>query len=227
LARSHPGRYCPSRSPARADLLKLQKHHLDYENPLAIGFLTTHFRFSNQKILEPLSPIEQILLSPYLKFVEEQVCMPWQQICATAANYPVESPIFGLVEQLFAASTTVARTVYHQAAQWYPVHRSRRGTIGSPDVAASTIRDLNMIQSYLCLCILEGDTAVAEQELLLLCQAVLPNVGVQWELIEYIVQLLLTEISARVAPDYLEYLSPYTEALQSLFATLEKRTVMS
>jgi hypothetical protein len=198
-------------------LLQLQKHHLDYENPLASGFLTTHFRFCNQKILEPLTVIEQVLLSPYLKFIEEQVCMPWQQVCAAAANYSITSPVFILVEQLFAASSVVAKAVYHQAVPSYPVHRSRRGAFGSPDVAASTIRDLNMVQSYLCLCILEDDITVAEQELLLLCQVVLPSVGVKWELVEYIVQLLIKEIPVRVDKEYLNLLTPYTRALQGLF----------
>jgi hypothetical protein len=197
-------------------LLKLQQQLLVSREPRMIGFITTQFHLSNSKILQPLTVYEQMLLQPYLKFVEEQVCMPWQRVCAAAVDYPTDSPRFILVEQLFAASHEIAKVVYHQGAQLYPNHRSRRGAIADLEVATSTIRDLNMFQCYLCLCILQGSTTVVEQELLPLCRIVLPNIGVKWDLAELMLQLLVKEIQTRIDPEQMDLLLTYTRVLQDL-----------
>lgn len=198
-------------------LLQLQTNSLTTRHPRILGFLTTQFRFSTQAILKSLTTYEQVLLTPYLKFLEEQICMPWQRICAVASTYPADSPILVLLGQLLAASDDIARQVYDQATQQYPIHHSRRGMLTHPDVAASMLRDLVMFQSYLGLTVLEQQMAAVEEELLPLCQMVLPNVGLKWDQVEQILELLLDEIQARVEPQQKELLSSYTQSLQTLF----------
>ncbi|WNZ24503.1 hypothetical protein HJG54_17685 [Leptolyngbya sp. NK1-12] len=199
-------------------ILQLQAQHLCSSNRRSIGFMTTQFHFSTRELLKHLSPCEQVLLSPYLKFVEEQVCIPWQRICQAAEHYSTVSPTFVLVEQMLPNSQTIAEEVYRQASGLHGQSCSQRGAFSNPEIAASTIRDLNMIQAYLWLCLLENDLTPIEQELLPLCQMVFPTVGVSWTLVESVLQLLVQEIQARVKPDQLSLLLPYTRALQARFA---------
>jgi hypothetical protein len=200
-------------------LVQLQEQHLQSHDRRAIGFMTTQFHFSTREVLKQLTPCEQVLLTPYLTFVEEQVCIPWQRVCAAASNYLTGSPIFNLVEQMLPKSREIAESVYREAAALYGNSCSRRGPFRDPEIAASTMRDLTMFQGYLWLCVLENDMAAIEQELLPLCQAVFPTVGVSWALVESVLRLLIREIHARVKPTQMSLLSPYTRSLQEIFAT--------
>lgn len=208
-------------------LLHIQQQHLDTRDPRTIGFLTTQFHFSTREILKQLNPYEQILFSPYLKFVEEQVCIPWQRVCAAAAQYMTNSLAFATVEYLLSVCHDIATKVYQQAIHLYPTHRSQRGSLQTPDVASSTLRDLTMIQGYILLCVLEKDMAAIEQELVPLCVMVFPSIKVAWELVEGMLALLIREMLDRLPPDQRELLRPYTQATQDLFAQANPRQVYS
>lgn len=199
-------------------LLEMQEQHLRARDRRTIGFITTQFHFSTREVLKQLTPCEQVLLTPYLKFVEEQVCIPWQRLCAAALDVVPGSPPFLLVEHMLPLSQKIAETVYEQALTTHHDATSRRGALGEPDIAASTIRDLNMFQGYLWLCVLENRMAAIEKELLPLCQVVFPSIGVSWELVESVLQLLVDEIQAHLKPDERTLLLPYTRAMQSIFA---------
>ncbi|MEW6494203.1 MAG: hypothetical protein AB1589_17065 [Cyanobacteriota bacterium] len=204
-------------------LLQLQEQHQLAHDQSLIGFLSTQFHFTAQSLLNRLNLSEQVLLSPYFKFLEEQICIPWQRVCSAAAKYEMDSPVLALVQQMLPVSHKIAQSVYRQAAQLYPTHRSRRGKLAHPGVAASTIRDLEMFQSYLWLCVLEKNIAVVEQELMPLCVMVFPNVDVTWELVRQMLQLLVNEVKAHLQPNQLPLLQPYTRAMQQLFFNLETK----
>lgn len=198
-------------------LLQLQDSYLNSGDQRTIGFLTTQFHLTTCEVLKQLTPCEQVLLAPYFKFVEEQVCIPWQRICAAASRHLASSPELMLVEQLLSNSHEIAEQVYNQTTEQYGHTCSRRGTFTNSDIAASTIRDLTMFQSYLWLCVLENSMAAIEDELLPLCQAVFPSVGVRWDLVEYALQLLLDQIHSRLNTTQLSLLSPYTQAFRVIF----------
>lgn len=199
-------------------LLKLQEQHLATANPRTIGFLTTHFHFCTRQLLKKLTPCEQALLIPYLKFVEEQVCIPWGRICAAAASHRSTSQEFAIVKHLLPMTQKIAETVYHQGLEQYAGHRSRRGRFNDPEIAVSTLRDLTMFQGYLWLCFLEGTMAAIEEELLPLCLAVFPCIDVSWHLVEHLIKLLTDEILAALDSEQRRLLLPYTKALQQAFA---------
>lgn len=200
---------------------KLQEQHLLAKNDRAIGFLTTQLHFSTQLILKSLTLPEQVFIRPYFSFIEEQVCIPWQRVCCAAGNHPLGSPTLAVVEQLLRSSHEIASTVYHRAAQLYPDTRSLRGGLLHPGVMASTTRDLQMFQSYLCLCVLEKSMAAMEQELLPLCVLVFPSIEVTWKLVGQMLQLLVDELMVRVQPSQMLLLLPYTQAMQELFSNLD------
>jgi hypothetical protein len=176
---------------------------------------------STKQILNRLTLPEQVLLSPYFKFIEEQVCIPWQRVCAAAAQHPADSPTLALVEQLLPQTEEIALTVYHRSVEQYPHYRSYRGNLGESGVAASTLRDLNMFQGYLWLCVLEKSLDAVEQELLPLCQMVFPSVEVKGEFVESILQLLFETILTRVDSEQKFWVKSYTLAIQQIFTNFE------
>ena len=198
-------------------LLELQKQHIASKDWRTLGFITTLLNFSNKLFLRQITPIEQVLLRPYFKFVEEQVAIPWERVCAASANHKLGSPALTLVEQMLPVSEEIAHHVYHQLTQLFPYHRSRRGSLSNPDVAHSCIRDLNMFQAYLWLCVLESSLAPVEQELVKLCVMVMQTVEVRWEIIEQWRQLLMDEIISRVKQEQKHLLLPYTQGIQQAF----------
>lgn len=202
-------------------LLELQRQHLIVKDPRTIGFMTTQFHFSTQLVLNKLTVPEQVLISPYFKFIEEQVCMPWQRVCNAAVSHDLNSPNLMIVEQLLPQSYDIAVNVCRRAVQLYPNSSSLRGNLSHPGIMASTIRDLQMMQSYLWLSVLEGNLDSVEQALLPLCLMVFPSIGVSWRLVRQMLQLLMEEVMSRVEPQGKVLVLPYTQAMQQLFANLE------
>lgn len=201
-------------------LKQLREKHLSAHDPRMIGFISTQFHFSTKLVLARLTPSEQVLLSPYFKFIEEQICIPLQRVCTAAANYDLDSPALTIVQQMLPASRDIASTVYSRAGQLYPTHRSRRGRLTDEGIKASTERDLEMFQVYLWLCLLERNMTSVENELIPLCVMVFPSVDVTWKLVREMLQLLLDEIRERLEPNYQQLLLPYTQAMQQLFSQL-------
>ncbi|GAB1543321.1 hypothetical protein NUACC21_59950 [Scytonema sp. NUACC21] len=198
-------------------LIVFQEQHIASKDWRAIGFMTSQINFSNKLILKRLSTAEQVLLAPYLKFVEEQVAVPWQRVCNAAGKYEQGSPVLTLVEQMLPKAEEIARAVYYQLIELLPGYYSRRGELTDPEITHSCLRDLNMFQAYLWLCLLERSTAPIKQELLPLCIMVVQGVGIQWELTEKWCQVLGDEIMSRADSEQQGLLKPYIQGMQQIF----------
>ncbi len=199
-------------------LQQLREQHLLAKDRRSIGFMTTQFHFSSELVLKRLALPEQVLLGPYFRFIEEQLCIPLQRVCKAGEKHRLDSLALAIVQQLLPVSREIASTVYSQATRLSPDHRSRRGYLSEPMVMASTIRDIQMFQGYLWLCLLEGSMEAMEKELLPLCVLVFPSVDVTWQLVEQMLQLLADELIARLEPDEVRLLLPYTQAMQQMFS---------
>lgn len=187
-------------------------------DPRMDGFLTTLFHFANKNLLALLSEAEQILLAPYLKFVEEHICIPWRQICRTASLHFADSPPLVVVAKLMPQSHEISWEVYQQLQQKYPAYRSRRGRLVHDGVRRSTLRDFEMIQAYLYLCLLADSVESVRKTLLPLCLMVFPNVDVGWDLVESSLMILLDTLVKRLEPAEETTLLPIFDAMQSLFS---------
>ncbi|HEY9726302.1 MAG TPA: hypothetical protein V6D50_07605 [Chroococcales cyanobacterium] len=198
-------------------LLDYQEQYIESKDWRTLGFITTLLNFSSKLMLETLTLSEQILITPYFKFIEEQVAIPWQRVCAAAASHQLGSPVFTLVEQMLPQSQEIAETVYRRLVHCHPQHRSRRGGLSHPGIRHSTIRDLEMFQAYLWLCVLEDSVVSVEQELVELCVMVMTGVGVSWELIQQFIQVLLDEVLDRVSSEQKCLLLPYTQEMLKAF----------
>lgn len=206
-------------------LLELRQQYITAQNRRTIGFITTQFHFSTKLVLGKLTLPERVLLSPYFKFIEEQVCIPLQRVCNAAAKHTLDSPTLTVVRQQLPNSRDVASTVYNRAVKLYPNHHSRRGGLNNPEVTISTIRDLEMFQVYLWLCVLEGNMAAVEQELLPLCLLVFPSVDVTWKLVEEMLQLLVDELMERLKPEQKYLVLSYAQDMQKLFSNQDLQAV--
>lgn len=198
-------------------LLEFQEQHIASKDWRTLGFMTTLLNFSNKLLLYKLTPIEQVLITPYFKFVEEQVAVPWERVCAAAAKHDLDSAALALVEQMLPDSDRIGRAVYQRMTQLFPNHRSRRGGLTEPGVAHSCIRDLNMFQAYLWLCVLEESMEPVEKELVALCVMVMEGVGVKWELTAQWTKLLVDEINSRISLKQRSLLHPYTQGMERAF----------
>jgi hypothetical protein len=198
-------------------LTELQSQHLAARDPRTIGSVTTQFHYSSEEILKRLSPAEQVLISPYFKFAEEQVCIPWERLCQVAMHYEDRSPHLALVERFLAAGDAIATQVYQTMGQAYPRLQTKRGTLQHPLIKASSLRDMVMLQGYLALCVLEGNMTSVEQKLLPLCVMVFPKVGMGWEFVVQSVEWLMGAIASQLTPAQEKLLQPYRQDFYELF----------
>jgi hypothetical protein len=204
-------------------LLKYQEQHIIAKDWRVLGFLTTLFNLTNKLLINELTPAEKVLLCPYFKFVEEHIAIPWQRVCATAANHQVGSEALTLVEQMLPVASEISSIVYCQLLQLFPEHHSLRGGLNYPDVTHSCLRDLDMFQAYLWLSVLEGSLRPVEQELVPLCVMVMPTVGVQWEMTDKGKRLLIDEIESRLQPEKKSLLLNYVQGIEEAFFLERKR----
>ena len=198
-------------------LIVFQEQHVASKDWRSLGFMTSQLNFTNKLMLKRLSPVEQALFAPYLNFVEEQVAMPWQRVCASAANYQVDSPQLKLVEQLMPATPDIAQSVYHQLNELLPDNRSRRGKLSDRGISHSCLRDLNMFQAYILLCFLEQSMAPIEQELIPLCAMVVEGVEIKWELTQKWCEVLVSEMESRLDSEQKDLFKVYTQGMKQAF----------
>lgn len=199
-------------------LEQMQQQHLADADPRMIGFVTAQFRFTTQMILKRLNPIEQTLLGAYFQFAEEQVCIPWQEVCELAKRYDRASLQVLSIERLLPKSNAIAHTVCESIREQYPLFRSRRGSWDNTEVTTSMIRDLNMFQAYLWLCVLQQDLSPITDRLLPLCMMVFPSVNVSWKVIDQTIRSLVTEVRSHLSHKQWLIVQPYALGLIDIFA---------
>jgi hypothetical protein len=198
-------------------LMLFQSQYVVAKDWRSIGGITTQLYFTNDLILSKLSPEERVIAAPYFKFVEEQIALPWQRMCAAAARYDLSSPTFILVEQVLPAAQEIAEASFKRLTEMFPRHSSRRGRLTEVGITHSCLRDLNMFQSYLWLCVLQEDYTPIEKELVDLCVMVLPRVEVKWELIDQWNLVLTEEMLKRMNSAQKVLFQPYAQSLINAF----------
>ena len=183
------------------------------------GFLTTLLNFSNRLILNELSQEQQWILLPYLRFVEEQVAIPWQQVCLEAGQYSLDSPMVAIVEQGLAQASAIAHHVYQQLCTSLPQHQSRRGTLDQPAIKHSVVRDLQMIQSYFWLSFLQQQPTLIQQRLVPLFIMVNSAIDVHWRFVLLANHGLMDRILAGLDLEYIPLVYAHANQYVQAFTT--------
>ncbi|MFB2934704.1 hypothetical protein ACE1B6_05450 [Aerosakkonemataceae cyanobacterium BLCC-F154] len=188
------------------------------QDPRAIGFVSMQFHYTGQKIQGWLSPAEQALFAPYLKVMDDHMYMPLQAAYEAAGNHEENSPALLAVQQLLPISTRIAFAVYDRVIRQHPDYESYSGSLRSEIVKISSIRDVEMFQVYLCLCVLEDNVRSVQQELFPLCVMLYPRLKVSWTLVQEMLNNILWEMHDRLSLDQVAPFLPYLRTLSEMFS---------
>lgn len=184
----------------------------------AIGFVSMQFHYTGLKLLQWLSPAEQTLWSPYLKVMDDHMYMPLQAAYEAAANHPYDSPALAAVQQLLPVSSRIAVSVCKQICRLHPHYESYSGPLNDNKVLIASIRDVEMFQVYLCLCVLENDIRSVQRELFPLCVMLYPPLGVSWRLVQDMLKALGWDMHDRLSANDMATFLPYLRTLTEMFS---------
>ena len=198
-------------------LMMLQKQCLACKNWRCLSFMSTQLTFTNKLILNHLEPTEKLLITPYLRFIEEHVSIPWHRVCVAAAKYQLSSLQLNILEQMFPAAPQIAESVYRQLLEFLPDFKSHNGSLNQSDITHSCLRDLNMFQAYIWLCMLEKTLEPIEKELLPMCVVMIETFNIKWEFTQTWCELLVDKLENFVSPEDKVLLQPYTQGMKKLF----------
>jgi hypothetical protein len=184
----------------------------------AIGFVSMQFHYTGQRLLKWLSPAEQMLWTPYLKVMDDHMYMPLQAAYEAAANHPYDSPALAAVQHLLPISSKIAVSVCKQICRHYPKYRSYSGLLSDTTVITASIRDVEMFQVYLCLCVLEDDIRSVQRELFPLCVMLYPRLNVSWRLVQDMLKIVGWDMHDRLPPNDMATFLPYLRTLTEMFS---------
>lgn len=189
------------------------------KDPRTLGFVSMQFHYTGQMLLERVSHPEQLLLQPYFKVMDDHLYMPLRAAYEAAADHDYQSPALQAVRQLLPLSTKIAHSVCNQISRQHPTYQSYNGLLNSPTVRISSIRDVEMFQVYLCLCVLENSIQSVQQELFPLCVMLYPRLKVSWQLVQDMLQQIGWEMHSRLSPEHTSTFLPHLLTLMSIFSS--------
>ena len=199
-------------------------------DPRVIGFVSMQFHYCGQLLLEPLAPPEQEILGNYFKVIDDHLYIPLQRFYDISAHYDYHSSVLESIRKLLPPSSEIARKIASRIIELYPNYCCHTGSLSDSTVRVSSIRDVEMFQVYLWICVLENSIAAIQQELFPLCVMLYPPLKVRWELVRQMLHLLGSELQTRLTPQQQALFMPYFQSLWELFSpevfpeTLEPQT---
>jgi hypothetical protein len=187
-------------------------------DPRAIGFVSMQFHYSGQILLNSLPPLEQMIVNSYLKVVDDHLYMPLQRCYEASANLEYDDIALEAVRQLLPLISEIARQVSQKTLIMYSDYQCHSGLLSCSQVRISSLRDIEMFQVYLCLCVLEHSVGAIQQELFPLCVMLYPPLKVSWELVRTLLRLLNQEMHSYLPPVYINVFEPYLISLAEMFS---------
>lgn len=187
-------------------------------DPRVIGFASMQFHYTGQSLLSLAPPTARSLLSAYFKVIDDHLYMPLQRAYRAAANLSFDDPRLQAVRSLLPVCSEMAQRIVKRVATTYPSYRCHTGYLNESAVLTSSMRDAEMFQVYLWVCVLEENISAIQQELFPLCVMLYPRLKVRWELVRQLIHLLNAETQAYLPPDTAAFFTPYYEALWAMFS---------
>ena len=191
----------------------------------SLGFMTTQINLTNTLLVQNLDPVEQAIMAPYFSFLEDHVALPWQRLCAVAANHKAGGPMFSIVERMLPMLSDISAAAHQQWSDDFPYYCTRRGRLNQPKVKQSSLRDFNMFQVYLWLSFLQRHSNVIEQELVVLCRVVYSQLGIPWDMTLRGTKLLIDKVLSHLEPYERSLVTPCANNMMNVF--LESKPVPS
>lgn len=194
------------------------RHKYTVIDPRVIGFVSLQFHYSGQLLLQSLSQQEQVTLATYFQVIDDHLYMPLQRFYKAAAGYDYNAPALETIRQLLPTLTDTATRIAARIAQLYPNYQCYSGTLSNAIVRSSSIRDIEMFQIYLWVCILENSMTAIHHELFPLCVMLYPTLKVRWELVRQMIHLLGSDLHLRLKPSQVALFKRYFQALWEMFS---------
>ncbi|MBW4604556.1 MAG: hypothetical protein KME29_34605 [Calothrix sp. FI2-JRJ7] len=183
-----------------------------------IGFVSMQIHYTGQILLKQIPNSEQQIVNSYFKVVDDFLYMPLQRAYEASAKHDASSPTLQVVQQLLPISSDIARSICERVIMLYPRYHTHSGLLSNPVVKIASIRDVEMFQVYLWVCVLEDSIGSIQHELFPLCVMLYPALRVQWELIRTMIHLLRQEVGARLGDREKTLFKPYLEILWEMFS---------
>ncbi|NEQ30536.1 MAG: hypothetical protein F6K04_05975 [Leptolyngbya sp. SIO4C5] len=187
-------------------------------DPRVIGFVSMQFHYTGQLLLQLIAVERQDVLRLYFKAIDDHLYMPLQRAYSAAASHPMSSPVLKVVQILLPHSSAIAQKVVNQIMQANPHHRCYSGPLSNPTVRTSSLRDAEMFQTYLWVCLLENNVSAVQQELFPLCVMLYPTLNVRWGLVRQMLVLLEKHFGILLDEAQMALLKPYLSATNAMFA---------
>jgi Phycobilisome protein len=187
-------------------------------DPRVIGFVAMQYHYTGTQLMDLLPEGEQENFGNYVKILDDHLYMPLPRAYQAAAKHPPDSIALQSVRLLMSKMTDIAERVVDRVNQLYPRYRCYSGPLNSERIRTSSIRDVEMFQVYMWVCLLEGNLHALETELFPLCVMIYPRLNVSWELVSQMTHLLRKEIGACLSPEQAHYCEPFYEILRRMFS---------
>ncbi|MEG4967959.1 hypothetical protein QUB11_15160 [Microcoleus sp. B6-A1] len=187
-------------------------------DPRVIGFVAMQYHYTGVQLMELLPDGEQEKFANYVKILDDHLYMPLQRAYSAAGKHPADSVALQSVRLLMPMMTKISERIVDRVNQLYPRYRCHSGLLNTPNIRTSSIRDVEMFQVYMWVCLLEGNLHALETELFPLCVMIYPKLNVNWGLISKMTHLLRKEIGACLSPEQAQYCEPFYEILRRMFS---------
>lgn len=187
------------------------------EDPRVIGFVSMQFHYTGQCLLE-IAMGDQEVLQLYFKAIDDHLYMPLQRAYHAAAQHSYHSTELGIVRSLLPQSSAIAHKIVDQVHRAFAQHTCYSGALTAPHVRISSLRDAEMFQTYLWVCLLEDNISAVQQELFPLCVMLYPTLNVRWELVRYMLTLMDQEFARVLEPSQFIRCAAYLDSLKVMFS---------
>jgi hypothetical protein len=186
--------------------------------PLTLAFVNLQFYYTGQLLLQEVSQTERSQLEGYFRVIQEYLNLPLQRVYEAAAKLEWDDVPLQAVRKLLPVSSVIATEICDRIQQLYPRYRSNSGSLTDERIRKSSLRDVEMFQVYLWACVLEESIASVQQELFPLCVMLYPSLGVQWELVRQMLNLLGRQLRDRLTSEEYDLFAPYLRTMWEMFS---------
>lgn len=187
-------------------------------DPRAIGYVAMQYHYTGMQLVEMLPEDEQANFATYVKVLDDHLYMPLQRAYKAAGKHSPNSVTLQAVQVMMANVDGIAQRIVDRVNQIYPRYRCYSGLLRDAPIRTSSVRDVEMFQVYMWVCLLEGNLQALQEELFPLCVMIYPRLNVSWELVRHMTYLLSQEMRTCLSPEQARACEPYYAILTALFS---------
>jgi hypothetical protein len=201
-----------------ADDIGTVRHKYTATDPRVIGFISMQFFYTGQNLLNLVSVEQRSQVGSYFNVISDHLYMPLKRAFNAAGKHASKSPDLQIVRKLLPVNTEIAHRIVTKTLETQSAYRCHTGLLGDPAIQISSIRDIEMVQIYLWVCILEGNFSSIQEELFPLCVMLYPRLRVSWELVRQMIFLIGQAFQTHLAPEQMRTIRPYYQGLWDMFS---------